>query len=199
VLHLDLVMDAWYEPIRGWKRVAPWVEGLRIERNDPSYARDFEWLAKQATEELAAREKHPPVWAPLERSQPTAEDAILFLEFAQLWDGPRDAEALETVKRLAHEAPDYARFKQLAPRSSPTYTQFDRYFCMLDQAAILVRLGLLRTEMVETLGDVEWAWSVSQQWWKGMGQELGDPHLGEEIGWLVDRIHQRHAKLALAR
>jgi hypothetical protein len=194
LLNVEILMDAWYEPIGAWRRARPWVEGLRVERKDPTYAADFEWLATRAAEIRAAREKHRPTWAPLETKPPSTEDMLVFFEFAEMWNGPRDSEALAAVKRFAHEAPDYASFARIAPTESHNYTMFDRYYCMLSQAAVLARHGLLRTDLIETLGDVEWAWTVGEAWWKGIRVERQDPTMGEEIEWLAKRIRERHSR-----
>jgi hypothetical protein len=189
-LSLELAADGWYDPSSGWTRSKPWVVELRSERKAPQLYADFDWLAQKTVELRDARKKQPLPPPPLPTTSPTPDEALLFFEFAALWDGPRDVEAAETVARLAHDVPSWPAFKKAVPFSSHDYTMFDRYYCLFEMEALLVKLGALRPDLAASLGDPRAALAMGKQWIAGVREETKTPELYENVEWLAQRLDE---------
>ncbi|HMA37971.1 MAG TPA: DUF4760 domain-containing protein [Chloroflexia bacterium] len=182
----DLFFDAWYAMPQSWDRAAPFVLGLRVEARNPELYAQFEWLAGRATQFWAERERNPPVWQPIEDRAPGPGDEAIFAAFHQIWSTPRDEVAWAFVTDLAQRAPDFATFSQLVPPGSVEYIKFDRVFCAYDQAGTLMKNGIIHPALFfdawQSPGAV---WAYAQPWLQGLREQTGNPHICENLDWLV--------------
>jgi hypothetical protein len=65
---------------------------------------------------------------------------------------------------------------------------------MLDQAGLLVRLGVLRLELVQSLRDARAAWEMGRSWIVGMREETQVHELYEHAEWLAGQVKELAAR-----
>jgi hypothetical protein len=184
----DLYFDIWSDPAAEWKRVQPWVVGLRSARNEPNLYSGFEWLAGQTTGFWDARTKNPPHWTTWSTvGPPSTRDVLLFYEFAALWNTQTDVDAAALIARLTRDAPDYTTFRKLVPDGSAEAVLFDRYYCELDQAGVFAKNGLLRPDLLDTIHPAAESWRVGKAWIMGLRAEKQNPHIYENAEWLASQ------------
>ncbi len=118
--------------------------------------------------------------------RPTADDAVVFMKFYELWDTPRDTEAYEFFYKITDEAHTYERFRRLAPRGSHEYTLVDRVLSSFEQAGVLMKHGLMHPALFfEGWTPVRRIWERAMPFVLGIRAE-GNPNAYKNIEWLAN-------------
>jgi hypothetical protein len=192
VMSPDLYFDMWYSVEGFWAKLQPWVVGLRTEAGRPDLYATTEWLASESQGFHDKSEKSPKTWPPLETAGPTTDDVMLFYDFAAMWQSQRDSDAEAFVKKLVVDAPDVPTFERLVKRNTHEWTMFDRVFCETDQAGVLVKNGVLRTDLAALVRDpVAW-WDIGKRWIVPLRAKY--PHLYEDTEAFAARVAKMRAR-----
>jgi len=192
VMSADLYFDMWYSVEGFWAKLQPWVVGLRTESGRPDLYATTEWLAGKSQAFHDESEKSPKTWPPLETAPPTTDDVMLFYEFAAMWQSQRDSDAEAFVEKLVVDAPDVPTFERLVKRNTHEWTMFDRVFCETDQAGVLVKNGVLRTDLAALVRDpVKW-WDIGKRWIVPLRAKY--PHLYEDTEALAGRVAEMRTR-----
>ena len=122
-------------------------------------------------------------------SEPTHDQGMLLMEYFKLWDTPLDGEAWTFFRRCAAEGvfDSYERFSAEVEVASHDYVLFDRVLCAYEQAATLMKHGLMHPSLYfETWPDATRVWARVEPVVRGIREERSsDAYSGLE--WLAGR------------
>lgn len=122
-------------------------------------------------------------------AKPTHADAMLLMEYFKLWDTPFDGEAWTFFRTCREQGvfEDYDRFTEAVPRTSHEWVLFDRVLCAFEQAATLMKHGLMHPDLYFDI------WPDPNRVWQRVEvvvrrlREDGDPRAYSGLEWLAAR------------
>lgn len=183
----DLFFDGWLSAAASWKRVKPWVVGLRAEEAKPNLHSDFEWLVGEEAAFWELRRRHPIIWPEIDHRAPSPPEQKMFHDYVDIWSQPRDAEARAWFAQVRFRVRNHDDLIAAAPPGSHEWTRFDRLMSAYDQAGMLMKNGYLNP----SLFFANWpspavVWSVAGTWVKELRRAQANPRLYENIDGLVE-------------
>jgi hypothetical protein len=122
-------------------------------------------------------------------SAPTHEQGTLLMEYFKLWDTPLDGEAWTFFRKCSAEGvfASYERFSETVDRTSHEFVLFDRVLCAYEQAATLMKHGLMHPSLYfETWADATRVWERVEPVVRGM-REHGSSDAYTGLEWLAVR------------
>lgn len=128
-------------------------------------------------------------------AEPTHADAMLLLEYFKLWDTPLDGEAWTFFRNCTAEGTfeSYDRFQKAVPRTSREWVLFDRVLCAYEQAATLMKHGLMHPDLYfDVWPDPSRVWKRVEHVMDGIRAE-GDPRAYTGLEWLAARSEEWRA------
>ena len=122
-------------------------------------------------------------------AEPTPEQGMLLMEYFKLWDTPLDNEAWMFFRKCAADGvfESYERFSSSVDLASHEYVLFDRVLCAYEQAATLMKHGLMHPSLFfETWPDASRVWASVEPVVRGIRENRSsDAYTGLE--WLARR------------
>ena len=122
-------------------------------------------------------------------SEPTHEQGMLLMEYFKLWDTPLDGEAWTFFRKCSAEGvfESYERFAATVDKASRDYVLFDRVLCAYEQAATLMKHGLMHPSLFfETWPDATRVWERVELVVRGI-RENGSSGAYTGLEWLAAR------------
>jgi hypothetical protein len=120
---------------------------------------------------------------------------MLLMEYFKLWDTPLDGEAWTFFRKCRAEGAfeSYDRFQDAVPRASREWVLFDRVLCAYEQAATLMKHGLMHPDLYfDVWPDPSRVWKHVEPVMGGIRAE-GDPRAYTGLEWLAARSEQWRA------